>query len=147
MEPEGSEVRMMEGFTRSLPSSPLLHLRLAKRTGTGTSVCLSVCLSLGVSRGDSLLEAKHRKHTFTQLKQDTHSLHRRRTRWPSPANSNKANISKTNIAASHHTYVYLFYLLTSPLAVADSTAHLPGFPPGHRTYRPIRPSKAVSEAT
>lgn len=30
---EGSEVRMMEGFTRSLPSSPLLNIRLAKRTG------------------------------------------------------------------------------------------------------------------
>ncbi|XP_008293598.1 protein TANC2 [Stegastes partitus] len=30
---EGSEVRMMEGFTRSLPSSPLLNLRLAKRPG------------------------------------------------------------------------------------------------------------------
>ena len=33
IESEGSEVRMMEGFTRSLPSSPLLNLRLAKRTG------------------------------------------------------------------------------------------------------------------
>ncbi|XP_033933341.1 protein TANC2-like isoform X2 [Pseudochaenichthys georgianus] len=32
-ESEGSEVRMMEGFTRSLPSSPLLNLRLGKRTG------------------------------------------------------------------------------------------------------------------
>ncbi|KAM9394095.1 protein TANC2 [Pholidichthys leucotaenia] len=32
-ESESSEVRMMEGFTRSLPSSPLLNLRLAKRTG------------------------------------------------------------------------------------------------------------------
>ncbi|KAG7233884.1 hypothetical protein INR49_006470 [Caranx melampygus] len=32
IEPEGSEVRMTEGFTRSLPSSPLLNLRLAKRT-------------------------------------------------------------------------------------------------------------------
>lgn len=138
---------MMEGFTRSLPSSPLLHLRLAKRTGTGTSVCLFVCLSLGLSRGGSLLEAKHRKHTFTQLKRDTHSLHRRRTRWPSPANGNKANISKTNIAVSHHTYVYLFYLLTSPLAVANSTAHLRGFLPEDRTYRLIRPSRAVSEAT
>ncbi|KAK1877048.1 Protein TANC2 [Dissostichus eleginoides] len=31
-ESEGSEVRMMEGFTRSLPSSPLLNLRLGKRT-------------------------------------------------------------------------------------------------------------------
>lgn len=40
IEPEGSEVRMMEGFTRSLPSSPLLNLRLAKRTGR--SVCPSV---------------------------------------------------------------------------------------------------------
>lgn len=29
---DGSEVRMMEGFTRSLPSSPLLNLRLGKRT-------------------------------------------------------------------------------------------------------------------
>ncbi|XP_029293141.1 protein TANC2 isoform X2 [Cottoperca gobio] len=33
IESEGSEVRMMEGFTRSLPSSPLLNLRLVKRTG------------------------------------------------------------------------------------------------------------------
>ncbi|XP_071330868.1 protein TANC2-like isoform X2 [Trachinotus anak] len=33
IEPEGSEVRMTEGFTRSLPSSPLLNLRLGKRTG------------------------------------------------------------------------------------------------------------------
>ncbi|XP_040917669.1 protein TANC2 [Toxotes jaculatrix] len=33
IESEGSEVRMMEGFTRSLPSSPLLNLRLAKRAG------------------------------------------------------------------------------------------------------------------
>lgn len=33
----------MEGFTRSLPSSPLLHLRLAKRAGT---FCLSVDLSV-----------------------------------------------------------------------------------------------------
>ncbi|XP_070779391.1 protein TANC2-like [Enoplosus armatus] len=33
IESEGSEVRMMEGFTRSLPSSPLLNLRLTKRTG------------------------------------------------------------------------------------------------------------------
>ncbi|XP_078125342.1 protein TANC2 isoform X2 [Sander vitreus] len=33
LESEGSEVRMMEGFTRSLPSSPLLNLRLVKRTG------------------------------------------------------------------------------------------------------------------
>ncbi|XP_070703520.1 protein TANC2 [Pempheris klunzingeri] len=33
IESEGSEVRMMEGFTRSLPSSPLLNLRLAKRPG------------------------------------------------------------------------------------------------------------------
>ncbi|XP_047428283.1 protein TANC2-like isoform X2 [Mugil cephalus] len=33
IESDGSEVRMMEGFTRSLPSSPLLNLRLAKRTG------------------------------------------------------------------------------------------------------------------
>ncbi|XP_059203598.1 protein TANC2-like [Centropristis striata] len=32
LESEGSEVRMMEGFTRSLPSSPLLNLRLVKRT-------------------------------------------------------------------------------------------------------------------
>ncbi|XP_074552023.1 protein TANC2-like isoform X2 [Halichoeres trimaculatus] len=32
-ESEGSEVRMMEGFTRSLPSSPLLNLRLGKRPG------------------------------------------------------------------------------------------------------------------
>lgn len=32
IESDGSEVRMMEGFTRSLPSSPLLNLRLAKRT-------------------------------------------------------------------------------------------------------------------
>ncbi|XP_041673484.1 protein TANC2 isoform X2 [Cheilinus undulatus] len=30
---ERSEVRMMEGFTRSLPSSPLLNLRLGKRPG------------------------------------------------------------------------------------------------------------------
>ncbi|XP_030592654.1 protein TANC2-like isoform X2 [Archocentrus centrarchus] len=30
---EASEVRMMEGFTRSLPSSPLLNLRLGKRPG------------------------------------------------------------------------------------------------------------------
>ncbi|XP_029996218.1 protein TANC2-like isoform X3 [Sphaeramia orbicularis] len=30
---EGSEVRIMEGFTRSLPSSPLLNLRLTKRPG------------------------------------------------------------------------------------------------------------------
>nr|XP_043906356.1 protein TANC2 isoform X3 [Solea senegalensis]XP_043906357.1 protein TANC2 isoform X3 [Solea senegalensis] len=33
VESEGSEVRMMEGFTQSLPSSPLLNLRLAKRSG------------------------------------------------------------------------------------------------------------------
>ncbi|GLD61193.1 protein TANC2-like isoform X3 [Lates japonicus] len=33
IEPEGPDVRMMEGFTRSLPSSPLLNLRLGKRTG------------------------------------------------------------------------------------------------------------------
>ncbi|XP_060882732.1 protein TANC2 [Labrus mixtus] len=33
MESDGSEVRMMEGFTRSLPSSPLLNLRLGKRAG------------------------------------------------------------------------------------------------------------------
>uniref|UniRef100_UPI0037E91287 protein TANC2-like n=1 Tax=Semicossyphus pulcher TaxID=241346 RepID=UPI0037E91287 len=32
VESEGSEVRMMEGFTRSLPSSPLLNLRLGKRS-------------------------------------------------------------------------------------------------------------------
>ncbi|KAA8584763.1 hypothetical protein FQN60_003457 [Etheostoma spectabile] len=37
LEPEGSEVRMMEGFTRSLPSSPLLNLRLVKRTGRVSS--------------------------------------------------------------------------------------------------------------
>ncbi|CAI5674162.1 unnamed protein product [Oreochromis niloticus] len=30
---EASEVRMIEGFTRSLPSSPLLNLRLGKRPG------------------------------------------------------------------------------------------------------------------
>ncbi|KAK5856844.1 hypothetical protein PBY51_008412 [Eleginops maclovinus] len=34
-ESEGSDVRMMEGFTRSLPSSPLLNLRLGKRPGEG----------------------------------------------------------------------------------------------------------------
>ncbi|XP_053299426.1 protein TANC2 isoform X3 [Pleuronectes platessa] len=33
IESEGSEIRMMEGFTRSLPSSPLLNLRLGKRSG------------------------------------------------------------------------------------------------------------------
>ncbi|XP_054462937.1 protein TANC2 isoform X2 [Anoplopoma fimbria] len=33
IESEGSEVRMMEGFSRSLPSSPLLNLRLVKRAG------------------------------------------------------------------------------------------------------------------
>ncbi|XP_068587592.1 protein TANC2 [Cebidichthys violaceus] len=33
LESEGSEVRMMEGFSRSLPSSPLLNLRLVKRAG------------------------------------------------------------------------------------------------------------------
>ncbi|XP_026202522.1 protein TANC2 isoform X2 [Anabas testudineus] len=32
IESEGLEGRMMEGFTRSLPSSPLLNLRLTKRT-------------------------------------------------------------------------------------------------------------------
>ncbi|KAK2832830.1 hypothetical protein Q5P01_016719 [Channa striata] len=33
IESDASDGRMMEGFTRSLPSSPLLNLRLAKRTG------------------------------------------------------------------------------------------------------------------
>nr|XP_020441031.1 protein TANC2-like [Monopterus albus] len=33
IESEGSEFSMIEGFTRSLPSSPLLNLRLAKRSG------------------------------------------------------------------------------------------------------------------
>lgn len=33
IESDGSDVRIMEGFTRSLPSSPLLNLRLAKRPG------------------------------------------------------------------------------------------------------------------
>ncbi|XP_060946865.1 protein TANC2-like [Limanda limanda] len=33
IESEGSEIRMIEGFTRSLPSSPLLNLRLGKRSG------------------------------------------------------------------------------------------------------------------
>ncbi|XP_026180751.1 protein TANC2-like isoform X2 [Mastacembelus armatus] len=33
IESDRSDVRMMEGFTRSLPSSPLLNLRLSKRTG------------------------------------------------------------------------------------------------------------------
>ncbi|AWP18389.1 putative protein TANC2 [Scophthalmus maximus] len=33
LESEGSDFRMMEGFTRSLPSSPLLNLRLGKRSG------------------------------------------------------------------------------------------------------------------
>ncbi|KAF3699607.1 Protein TANC2 Tetratricopeptide repeat, ankyrin repeat and coiled-coil domain-containing protein 2 [Channa argus] len=33
IESEASEGRMMEGFSRSLPSSPLLNLRLSKRTG------------------------------------------------------------------------------------------------------------------
>ncbi|CAL1588685.1 unnamed protein product [Knipowitschia caucasica] len=33
IEPDGSDARIMEGFTRSLPSSPLLNLRLAKRPG------------------------------------------------------------------------------------------------------------------
>lgn len=42
MESDGSEVRMMEGFTRSLPSSPLLNLRLTKRTGR-TVCCLHQC--------------------------------------------------------------------------------------------------------
>ncbi|XP_061567038.1 protein TANC2 isoform X2 [Cololabis saira] len=35
IDPEGSDIRMMEGFTRSLPSSPLLNLRLAKRPDEG----------------------------------------------------------------------------------------------------------------
>ncbi|CAN9505397.1 unnamed protein product [Ophioblennius macclurei] len=33
IESDGSDNRMMEGFTRSLPSSPLLNLRLTKRVG------------------------------------------------------------------------------------------------------------------
>ncbi|XP_017292278.1 protein TANC2 isoform X2 [Kryptolebias marmoratus] len=32
MDSDGSDIRMMEGFTQSLPSSPLLNFRLAKRT-------------------------------------------------------------------------------------------------------------------
>ncbi|XP_041826409.1 protein TANC2-like isoform X2 [Melanotaenia boesemani] len=32
---DGSDIRMMEGFTRSLPSSPLLNLRLTKRSDEG----------------------------------------------------------------------------------------------------------------
>lgn len=42
MESDGSEGRTMEGFTRSLPSSPLLNLRLAKRAGR-TICCLRQC--------------------------------------------------------------------------------------------------------
>lgn len=70
LEPDGSEVRMMEGFTRSLPSSPLLHLRLAKRAGNR---CLSFrlalpCQSNRLSHGHgSLLVAKHRKTGFRTI--------------------------------------------------------------------------------
>lgn len=109
----------MEGFTRSLPSSPLLHLRLAKRAGT---VCLSVCLSCialsclsnRLSHGrDSLLKAKHRKTRFHTVPKETQAAGtscRRGARWPSPADGSVADVGKTN-TSSVATYTYVFVSL------------------------------------
>ncbi len=88
IESEGSDVRMMEGFTRSLPSSPLLNLRLAKITGRTTiylsiylSICLSICLSIYHIQYNNLSYVKYR-HTHWH---NTHSSHGGRNRWQSPA--------------------------------------------------------------
>lgn len=62
----------MEGFTRSLPSSPLLNLRLAKRTGR--AICVSAWSKLNIW----CLSYVNRQNTFTQQKQNAHSSHRGR---------------------------------------------------------------------
>lgn len=97
IESEGLEVRMVEGFTRSLPSSPLLNLRLAKRPG-GTDwliVYLSVCLS--IKQKYSIMSPRYNQYTETWIHTNkTYAHHRRTNRWQS--------LAKTNIAASRHIH-------------------------------------------
>lgn len=88
----------MEGFTRSLPSSPLLHLRLAKRAGT---VCLSVCLSVVPCLvcptachmvTTACWKPNTAKHAFAQFHNETRAARTRRrgARWSSPAEGSVA---------------------------------------------------------
>lgn len=111
----------MEGFTRSLPSSPLLHLRLAKRAGTVRLVlsarpprlaspglalsrlvlsCLVLSCLTGLSHGhDSLLEAKHRQTRFRTIPTQTQAAARHADGEPDgrlPPMGSVADESKTN---------------------------------------------------
>lgn len=128
---------MMEGFTRSLPSSPLLHLRLAKRAGTVPlvlSACLprlaSSCLVLSclvcLTGCHMVMTACSKpntgKHAFAQFQ----TRHRRRVTQTGSQMAvsrrrqrGRREQNKQTLAASQHTYVLFVCFMCSDFRVSN----------------------------